>query len=195
MATEAGYWSRVIVPKMDEAIEKEGFSTARDRILGKLPKKTIREQPVGAPKGKAKSTPRPTNYWNWKESRKPVGGKPTDNLQPDDNSRMYPDGARLSETERSCAVANGARNSSNKPLCWDFNSHGGCRYGNKCFNMHETMLPAGAHWCVRAEMLRRGGGLNKRNASTPLMWTEWYVACANPTQGHQEHKRYWILNR
>ena len=34
MATEAGYWSRAIAPKMDEAVEKEGFSTSRDRILG-----------------------------------------------------------------------------------------------------------------------------------------------------------------
>ena len=39
MTTEAGYWSRVVVPKMDEEVEKEGFSTARDRILGKVVKR------------------------------------------------------------------------------------------------------------------------------------------------------------
>ena len=58
MTTEAGYWSRVVVPKMDEAIEKEGFSTARDRILGKLPRRTNLE--VANPKVKAKAGLRET---------------------------------------------------------------------------------------------------------------------------------------
>ena len=40
MAKEGGYRSRVVVPKMGGAIEKEGFSMARGRILGKLPRRT-----------------------------------------------------------------------------------------------------------------------------------------------------------
>ena len=82
---------------------------------------------------------------------------------------MYPAGTRLAKTERSCAVANVPRNQSGKSICWDFNSHGGCKFGNKCFDAHETMLPTGVHWCVRAEMARRGGFQTGKKGSIPPM--------------------------
>ena len=158
MTTEAGYWSRVVVPKMDEAIEKEGFATARDRILGKLPKRGGGEGV--APKGKAKAGTK-GNAWKewkeWKDAGKQVGGQPEVEEAKAEPPRMYPVGEKLTKTERNSAISNGPRNSANKAMCWDFNSHGGCRFGNKCFNAHETMLPSGLHWCVKAEMIRRGG--------------------------------------
>ena len=160
MKTEAGYWSRAIAPKMDEAIEKAGLSTARGRILGKLPKKVGQEQTI--PKGKAKATRR-NSYWKErKEPIKPVGGKSVSETPPEDSGRMYPVGARLTKTERNCAVANGPRNPSDEAICWDFDSRGGCKYGNKCFNAHETMLPTGVHWC---EMIRRGGFKKEKRVS------------------------------
>ena len=112
------------------------------------------------PKVKAKAGAK-GNAWKewkeWKDAGKQVGGQPEGEETKTEQPRMYPAGEKLTKTERNSAISNGPRNSANKAICWDFNSHGGCRFGNKCFNAHETMLPTGLRWCVKAEMVRRGG--------------------------------------
>ena len=40
MQSSAGYWKRVIAPKMDESVEKDGSLAARGRILGQAKKIT-----------------------------------------------------------------------------------------------------------------------------------------------------------
>ena len=132
MAKEEGYWIRAVGPKMDGAVAREGCATARDRLFGELPRgnaygKTVR-------KGKAKSSRKATKWkeWaEWKDASKKVGGTSTEEQTKEASGRMYPEGANLTNVERNCAVANGPRHPSNKAICWDFNSHGRCRFGNK----------------------------------------------------------------
>ena len=71
--------------------------------------------------------------------------------------RNSPRGGKLSKAERNSAIANGPRSPAKKAMCRGRNSHGGCRFGNRRFNPNETMAPQCAHWCVKAEMIRRMG--------------------------------------
>ena len=75
----------------------------------------MRQTPKGEAKAGAKG-----NAWKelkeWKDTGKTVGGQPDPSDLKDEGSRMYPAGARLSETERNSAIANGPRNPANKAM-------------------------------------------------------------------------------
>ena len=89
MESENGYWQRVIAPKMDEAVEKGGFSAARDRILGNPKKPT---DPAGeVPKKRAIRGSRTSTTEVGSSEAEP--SPTTEESKP----RMYPDGSRLSK--------------------------------------------------------------------------------------------------
>ena len=108
MESERGYWQRAIVPKMDEAVEKDGFLAARDRILGKVKKQT--EAGVEAPKKRQRR--------GSKTSTTEVGrAEPiTQPTVESGRTRMYPAGSRLTKGERNQAYANAPRNAAGKAI-------------------------------------------------------------------------------
>ena len=154
MESEKGYWQRVIVPKMDEAVEKDGFLAARDRILGKT--KKVNDSVAEAPKRRARRGSR--------TSSTEVGRTETvvPSTEESEKLRMYPAGNKLTKGEKNLAYAHAPRNAAGKAFCWDFNAHGGCPYENKCYNSHELMQNRNIHWSVRAEICRRGGFRNEK---------------------------------
>ena len=104
MTTEAGYWSRVVAPKMDEAIEKEGFSTARDRVLGKPPRRTNME--VENPKVKANAVGMGNAWKEWREwgdAGKTVGGQPGKKERKEGDNRMYLAGGETEQDRKKCS--------------------------------------------------------------------------------------------
>ena len=68
------------------------------------------------PKGKEKAARMRKAPNRRKEHNKQAGGNPGGRKPRDDTGRMYPTGARLKKTDRSCAAANGPRNAPNQAI-------------------------------------------------------------------------------
>ena len=104
-----GYWQRVIVPKMDEAVEKDGFVAARDRILGKA--KKVIGAPSEAPKRRPRKGTKPSST---EVGRTELPASPK--IEEKEKTRMYPAGSKLAKGERNQAFSNAPRNPNGKAL-------------------------------------------------------------------------------
>ena len=144
MESSEGYWMRVVVPKMEDAVEKSGFQSALDKILGM----------------ESKTTKRPHRG----NSNVETGQAEVGTIQ-EAAKRMYPAGKRNTSSGRSSAITNAPTDRQGSPICWDFARHSGCSRGAKCNNVHENITTPNLHWSVKCELARRGGlGNGKRIA-------------------------------
>ena len=73
-------------------------------------------------------------------------------------SHRFPTGERLRQIEHELSTTNAPRNGNGVALCWDYNSHNGCRLDSNPPNLaHAKMKADGIHRAVQAQLIRRGG--------------------------------------
>ena len=72
------------------------------------------------------------------------------------SDRLYPAGKRLIEGEATKARYHSPQDEHGNSICWYFDAHSGCFRG-ACANSHVRMKQGPLRWCLRAEMIRRGG--------------------------------------
>ena len=138
MNSSRGYWRLNIIPRLEAGVERQGYAMALERIVGKK-KKTTLESQVG--------------HENM-----------TGNVAAHAIQKLYPLGEKLSKGEVNAALQNVPRKAqSGVALCLDFNAHSGCVRGNNCKFCHEFFGGRNLHWCVEAELIRRGGFRKRKN--------------------------------
>ena len=129
MSSSQGYWRRNIIPRLEAGVERQGYASALDKVLGKVaPKSRLRG------KQKLDST---------------VGAV---------NKDLFPLTEKLNKAEMNMALQNCPRKAkSGNALCLDYNAHAGCQRGADCRFCHEYFGGKNLHWCIEAELIRRGG--------------------------------------
>ena len=77
---------------------------------------------------------------------------------------LFPMGQRLSAAERNTMIQNCPRKAlTGVAICMDYNAHSGCQRGAQCNYVHDFIGGKNLHWCVEAELLRRGGFRKRKN--------------------------------
>ena len=128
MSSGKGYWRRNIIPRLEAGVERQGYALAMEKVIGKS---------TGNGRGRGKGPPNST-----------VGGA---------NKELFPLIEKLQKRETNLALQNCPRKAgSGVAMCLDVNPHAGCDRGNDCRFCREYFGGENAHWCVVAELIRRG---------------------------------------
>ena len=129
MSPSQGYRRRNIIPRLEAGVGRQGYAVALEKVLGKGNVKGR-----GRLKGNQNST---------------VGAA---------NKDLFPLTEKMSKGEMNMALQNCHRKAKSVvALRLDYNAHAGCSRGNDCRFCHEYFGGKNLHWCVEAELIRRGG--------------------------------------
>ena len=135
--SKRGYWKRTVVQLIESEYKSFGLKVDTQRYIN--------------PHGDKQTRTDADVIDNDQE------GDPPDVDATGNNTRLYPDGKRLSRGEATKARFHAPQDEHGGIICWDFNSHAGCFRGVTCANSHVRMKPGPSHRCPQAELIRRGG--------------------------------------